>query len=60
MTPAVEASDRLGRNCPPPDMMVPCSRITGIVTASDCQDFGSNFLRRRLKAGVSDVRSLVM
>ena len=53
MSPAVEASDRLGRNCPPPDIMVPCSLMTGIVTAVDRIDFGSNLLSRRLKAGNS-------
>jgi hypothetical protein len=51
MRAAVEASDRLGRNWPPPAMIVPCRRMTGIVTASERIDFGSRRFKIRLTEG---------
>src|SRR5262245_45708828 len=48
ISPAVEASDRLGRSWPPPVMIVPCKRMTGTVTASERMDFGKRRLRMRI------------
>jgi len=53
ISPAVEASDRLGRNWPPPAMIVPCRRMTGMTATLDHHDFGSRRLKRRFTGGSS-------
>src|SRR4029078_10399315 len=57
MRPAVEASDRFCRNWPPA-MMVPCSRMTGMMTTVERQDFGSSRLKRRFTRAWSPVDGL--